>query len=252
MRLATNGKELISFEAIHVGQMAYKVCKGASDWRSTLGPMFGIFLHLIGGNMFPDARRGTLKISPADGSAPITLKDDFFWIIITHRSVYNGAVGREMWVSYLTKDTFPGFGRMLGDFFAPPMEHFGGTARCFGSHFRAVKVEFTLDDARDNVALVIDGDPYPAGNNIVVYNVERAVNVVASREFATSVAESKIAPKTLTKAAEKWLKVNPPPKGIVLSPVTKIDPHAETTRLKRRWFFLAALVVFMIWRRRSG
>jgi hypothetical protein len=253
IRIATNNKDLISFEAAHIGMMPYKVCKGASDWRSSLGPMFGIFLHLILGNLIPDCRRGTLKIYPADGSPSITIKDDFFWIIITHRSVYNGAVGREMWVSYLSKDTFPGFGRMLGGFFAPEMEHFGGTARCFGSHFRAVKAEFNPDNPSENLKIVIDGDAYEGGNNITFHNVERAFNLVASRDFPTSVAEAKVSPKPLTKAAEKWLKVNPPPKGVVLAPILKVDtPEENGKRWKRRWFVIAVIVLWFIWRRRSA
>lgn len=35
------------------GRMPYRVCKGASEWRFTLGPMFGIFANLIVTNLLP-------------------------------------------------------------------------------------------------------------------------------------------------------------------------------------------------------
>ena len=47
------GEPKASFEAVHIGPMAYWVVQGANDWRMSLGPMFGIFLNLISRNLFP-------------------------------------------------------------------------------------------------------------------------------------------------------------------------------------------------------
>jgi len=186
MRIQNGISTSVSFEAAHIGVMAHRVCKGAQDWRFTLGPMFGIFLHLILGNLFPEGncQRGTLTIWPTDGSSPVRVTDNFFWIILTHRNPYTGAVGRDMWVSWMTLSTFPGFGRMMA-FFEPPMEHFGGTKYAFGCHLKALKAEFTLDDKdpSPSVALVLDGDHKPAKRSVTVEQLDAAFHVFASPEF---------------------------------------------------------------------
>ena len=59
-------KDDLSIEAVHIGEMAYRVVKGAADYRMSLGPMFGIFLNLIGCNLLPQefSQHGTLKCFP--------------------------------------------------------------------------------------------------------------------------------------------------------------------------------------------
>jgi len=137
MRVDNGISPMISFEAAHFGLMPYKVCKGAQDWRFSLGPMFGcvrlqfatgclelttrarsIFLHLIMGNLLPkqNCQRGTLTMWPSDGSGPVRVEDEFFWVIVTHRNPYTGAVGRDLWVSWMPLSAFPGFPRMMGLF----------------------------------------------------------------------------------------------------------------------------------------
>merc|ERR1719223_1358457 len=56
------GLKSMSFEALHIGRMAYRVCMGAREWRFILGPMFGIFLNLIADNALPQCfcQSGTL------------------------------------------------------------------------------------------------------------------------------------------------------------------------------------------------
>lgn len=226
MKVCTSGgadANAISFEALHIGHMPYNVCKGAQDYRfSMLGPMFGIASNLVVGNADPKTfkQRGTLQFWPLGGGPLVRVKDDFFWIIITYRNPYNGVVGNDLWVSWMTLETFPGFGRMM-KFFEPQMEHFQGTSRCFGCHAKVSRVEFAVDESvHEGVALVLDGDPKECGRSISVDHQFGAFNVVASEEPPQQVNTNRIAvgggpftPKPLTKFAKAWLTMYPPPKG---------------------------------------
>jgi limonene-1,2-epoxide hydrolase len=90
----SDGGELnsIAFEALHIGRMPYRVCKGAADFRFTLGPMFGIFANLIACNAVASlfCQSGVLSLHPADGSKTVRKIANFFWIVASHRNPYNG------------------------------------------------------------------------------------------------------------------------------------------------------------------
>jgi len=219
---------MISFEALHIGPMAHRVCKGAQDWRFTpLGSMFGIMMHLVLGNADPkhNKQTGTLKFWPVGGASMVSITDDFFWIIMTYRNPYNGVVGNDLWLSWMTVSEFPGFGRMM-KFFEPQMEHFQGTSRCFPCHAKVSRVEFTSTgyntySESENIALVLDGDPKDCGKTLVVDHMYGAFNVVGKEEPPKMVDTNRIAvgggkltPKPLTPAAKKWLTMNPPPRGV--------------------------------------
>lgn len=259
--------DAISFEAVHLGHMPYGVCKGAGDWRFSFGPMFGIVLNLVWRNALPkkNLQKGTLRVWPANGDSAYVIKDEFFWIICTTRSPYNGVVGTtDMWVSWMTMKSFPGFDRMM-KFFEPQMEHFQGTSRCFGCHVKAVKMEFTMDDAFNNVALVADGDPMPCGNTATITNMPSSWRVVGSEEPPEAVDTKRImvggAPtytaKPLTIAAQRWLTMYPPPRNIyfpqpAVEQVKKDDIPAYGLAKKNVFIALFLAITFVMYRRRAA
>lgn len=213
----------VSFEALHIGKMAYNVCQGASEWRSTLGPMFGIVLNLLVGCALPAAQMGTLKLWQADGTQVRLENQAFYWIIATYRNPYNGVVGNDLWLSWMTVDKYPGFGRMM-QFFEPQMEHFQGTSRCFPNCARVTRFEFECTGREyEQVALVLDGDAKPdQGRRVVGVHRDRAWNLVADPALPKQVNPNKIAvgggpkvsPKTVTHHAQTWLTMNPVPRGV--------------------------------------
>ncbi len=44
---------------------------------------------------------------PKGGGKPIKVTDEFFWIVVTMRSPYNGALTADLWVSYMKLTSFP-------------------------------------------------------------------------------------------------------------------------------------------------
>eukprot|EP00658_Telonema_sp_P-2_P066742 TRINITY_DN55705_c0_g1_i2.p1 TRINITY_DN55705_c0_g1~~TRINITY_DN55705_c0_g1_i2.p1 ORF type:complete len:254 (-),score=36.05 TRINITY_DN55705_c0_g1_i2:415-1176(-) len=213
--------ERVSFEAVHVGLMAHRVCRGASDWRSTLGTTFGIFLNLIKYNIGAIARRscvaGVLTVhSPDQANNPMVMVGDFFWIVVSHRNPYTGCVGPDMWVSTMTRGEFPGFARMMA-FFKPPMEHFAGLAYSFGQHYRASKIQFQSDGPW--TPAVLDGDPVAAGKLLQVEHAPAAWNVVAEKPLPTELPTEYYDVPQLSAPAEHWLAEHPAPEGThVLAP----------------------------------
>lgn len=204
----------MSFEAFHLGPMAYNVCKGLASFRFLPGgTLLGIFLYLIGCNAFPNRfhLEGELKIYPQDGNSPITLKGEFFWIIVTYRNPYNGCVGTDMWVSIMTMDNLPSFGRRM-DFFAPPMEHFCGTSTSFEAHFKCKKVVYT-NHAQNETGIVMDGDSHLAGKVVTVEDSPAAWKVVAPLKYLDRLPDKYYKKLELTRAAERWRAMRPAPSG---------------------------------------
>ena len=198
--------------------VGYRPAKGAQEWRSTsLGPMFGIMMNLVKANLSPasTAVKGALSMWPADGGEKVVLKDKFFWIVVSQRSPYNGTLGESMWVSWLTLDGFPGFGRMM-NFFGPPMELFSGMAYAFDGHLEVNKFEWSQDD-NVPIGVCLDGDPVDAGHSITGESIKRAWRIMGG-PYPDRVPDhmTKIGP--VTPAAKKWLDENPPPKGVYLPP----------------------------------
>ena len=74
------------------------------------------------------------------------MEDTFFWIIVTQRSPYNGTLTDDMWVSWLTLEDYPGFGRMM-DFFAPEMECFSGLIATFSGHMEVAHLPHPCSSA---------------------------------------------------------------------------------------------------------
>ena len=216
--------------------------------------MFGIILNLVIGNADPknSKQRGTLKFWGEGGAPIVTLTDDFFWIIMTYRNPYNGVVGNDLWLSWMTLDQFPGFERMM-KFFEPQMEHFQGTSRCFGCHAKVVRAEFTLDDTVDGgggVALVIEGDARECGRTVTVDHCYGAFQVVADEEPPKMVNTQRIAvgggpltPKPLTPAAKKWLTMYPPPTGVAFPAPLEVPPPQEGMSDKAK---IVAGVLFLL------
>lgn len=250
MRVSDNvGLKSVSFEALHIGRMAYRVCMGAREWRFTLGPMFGIFLNLIAGNALPQCfyHSGTLVLHPSDGSPVVKQRGNFFWIIATHRNPYNGCVGQQLWVSYMTLETFPGFGRMM-EFFKPPMEHCAGLAYCFGEHHAVKSFEFVNDSA--STGLVLDGDACAAGKTVSVEDAPQALRLVAP-EAPKRLSDEYYDVPMLSSAAKAWLEAHPAPPGVhSLSPAPPPKP-SPVLRLLWRAALLAAIVALVKRRRQS-
>lgn len=218
----SDDEDQVSFEALHIGYMAFDVCKGAGEWRSTLGPMFGIMMNLLIGCAVPTSQRGTLKIWQPNGTQ-ITLEDqEFYWIIATYRNPYNGVVGPDLWISWMTLHQYPGFERMM-KFFEPQMEHYQGTARSFPCCTKAVRFEFDCTGREyEELTLVLDGDAKPnQGRRVVGKSHTAAWNLVAPAVLPKQVDTRKIAvgggakltAKPLTPQAKAWLKMHPPPRG---------------------------------------
>ena len=49
---------------------------------------------------------------PKEGGEPLQITDTFFWLCATLRNPYNGVLGTDMWVSYMTLNNFPGKNHM--------------------------------------------------------------------------------------------------------------------------------------------
>jgi hypothetical protein len=137
------------------------------------------------------------------------------------------------------------------------MEHFGGTKYCFGNHLKARAVEFTLadKDPSKGVSLVLDGDHKPCGRSVVIENLDAAWRVYAPKAFPTSVDPSKLAPKPLTPASDKWLKMYPVPSDLAVLPPKQEEPPASSSAVSRNRLLaalaLAVLVVaFRNWKAR--
>lgn len=101
-----------------------------------MGPMPGIIKANFADNMNPKrmAITGTMDLILKDGTEKRVDEASYYWIIVTMRNPYNGVLGDSMWVSYLLLEDFPGFGRMVGEFLAPPFEFYSGLTSCFSGH----------------------------------------------------------------------------------------------------------------------
>ncbi len=209
--------DTMCFEALYFG-VGYKPAKGAQEWRnSCMGPMFGIMKNLVVANMFPKstAVSGKLRLWPSDGGDVVEMNDTFFWIVVTQRSPYNGALCEDMWVSLLPLADFPGFGRMM-NFFGPPMELFSGMAHAFQSHHRVKKFEWTQDEKCGPIGVCLDGDPTDASNSITVEHVKGAWKIVAEETYPERVPGHMTKVGATTTCAKKWLEANPPPEGVYM------------------------------------
>lgn len=265
MRVAKPGQNWshVSFEALHIGKMPFNVCQGAQDFRFTLGPMFGIMLNLLLGNAFPTRHltRGRLSIYPANGNPTFHVQDAFYWIIATYRNPYNGVVGNELWVSWMTMETWPGFGRMMQFFGPDQMEHFQGTSRCFGCCCKASKIEFAIDpeETVPSIPLVLDGDAVPEfGAQVTVLSDQCSWQLVASKTPPSRIDAAKIAVngdvpynKPITPAAQAWLNMNPPPAGVYFPMGKPADKPSEKTSLKSKLLLLvvSSLILYIARRR---
>jgi hypothetical protein len=215
-------QDTMCFEALYFG-VGYKPAKGAQEWRSTLGPMFGIMKNLVSACMFPDsaAVSGKMLLTYHDGSVE-EITDHFFWIVVTQRSPYNGTLTDDMWVSWILLEDFPGFKRMM-DFFSPEMECFSTLTAAFSEHKKVQKFEWVQDQGCGHIGVCLDGDPTDCGQSITVEHVPQAWNIMASPNYPDRVPEEKTSVGYLTPAAERWLKENPPPKGTYM-PAAKPPP----------------------------
>jgi hypothetical protein len=200
------------FEAVYIG-VGYKPAKGAQEWRSSLGPMFGIMSNLIKACTWPETASVTGKLTcELPTGKKIVVEDTFFWIVITMRNPYNGALTDSMWVSYLTLDSFPGFNRMM-DSFTPPMECISGLVNLFDAHYEVRSFEWAQTEPA-NIGVCLDGDPTDAGNTMTASLMPGAWSVVAPPTYPTRVAEEHTKQGELTEGAEKWLAANPVPEGV--------------------------------------
>jgi len=197
--------DTMCFEAIYLG-VGYRPAQGAQEWRNSyLGPFFGIMYNIIKCNLFPasTAIEGTLTIWPSGSSNPIVVTDSFFWIVITQRNPYNGTLTEdEMWVSYLSLNAFPGFGRMM-DSFAPPMECQSGLVNLMEAHYKVSKCEW--NQSVGSIGVCLDGDPMQTGSYLMVEHVPRAWNIVAEKAFPRRVADEVTRILKPTEAATRWL-----------------------------------------------
>ena len=109
LMIVTDEKDsnLMCFQAVYLG-VGYKPAKGAQEWRSTMGPFFGIMYNLIKACIWPSVAQvtGSLIMEKTDGEK-VVVKDSFYWVIITHASPYNGVLTDDLWVSYMKLDEFP-------------------------------------------------------------------------------------------------------------------------------------------------
>lgn len=80
--------------------------------------MGGIMYKLVYSTLKPSSAsvKGTITMHVRGSSKPVVLEDDFYWIIVTQRSPYNGALTPDsMWVSVMrVRDRFPPWPCSLG------------------------------------------------------------------------------------------------------------------------------------------
>jgi len=214
--------DTMCFEAMYFG-VGYAPAKGAQKWRSSMGPMFGILSNLIWACTFPTGTsiKGKLTLALKDGSTK-EINDNFFWIIVSMRSPFNGRLTEDLWVSYMTLEQFPGFGRMM-DYFSPPMELFLGCATVMQEHYNVTKFEWHQDAECGPIGVCLDGDAMDGSQNITVELAESAWMTMASQEYPSEcvheVKDGVLEAKPLTACAKAWLTKNDPDKKLPLPQV---------------------------------
>jgi diacylglycerol kinase family enzyme len=225
------GKQRHCFEAIYIG-IGYNGAKGAQDWRhSFLGPMAGIMKETITDNIWPDrpAVTGTMNMVLENGGRSESVTGTFYQMIVCMRNPYNGCLGDTMWISFLALEDYPGFNRMMGQFYAPPFEFHSGLTAVFTQHFEVKSFEWKQTDSKrgPNIGVCLDGDPTDFGDTMRGEVVQNAWKIVAPKDYPKSVQPQykKVGPES-AKAAE-WVRNNPPPPGIERTPPGTQPRHAE-------------------------
>ena len=234
--IVTDDKDsnLMCFQAVYLG-VGYKPAKGAQEWRSTMGPFFGIMYNLIKACIWPSVAQvtGSLIMEKTDGEK-IVVKDSFYWVIITHASPYNGVLTDDLWVSYMKLDEFPGFGRTM-EYFKPTMEFWSGTAGLFGHHEKVKSV--TFEQEAGEIGVCLDGEPIELGTKMTIENKEKAwcvvqdglpENVIGS--LRTHQSPLDFHRGEVPAIAKKWLEENPAPAGVEVT--TAESGAAEVAKLQ--------------------
>merc|ERR1719191_673663 len=102
----------------------------------------------------------------ANGEKLRVSEKTYYWIIVTMRNPWNGVLTDSMWVSYMLLEDFPGFGRMVGEFLAPPFEFYSGLCSCFSGHYEVQSFTWT-QSSPSNVRCCLDGDATDLGSVMV-------------------------------------------------------------------------------------
>ena len=233
----------ICFEAMYLG-VGYKPAKGAQEYRNSfIGPFGGIMLNLIRANLFPasTAIAGTLTMWPKQGGAPRVVKDKFFWIVICQRNPYNGVITPDStWVSWVTLDNFPGFGRMM-DAFSPPMEFQSGVTGMLEGHVEVAKVTWEQDVG--TIGVCLDGDPMEGGKVLTVEHMSKAWTVVADKTFPSKITDKLIKARPLTAYGRRGLEANPPPKDLLFPLREQLAQPATLSKRSPALLYASVLVV---------
>eukprot|EP00941_MAST-03F_sp_MAST-3F-sp1_P003378 g3378.t1 len=144
-----DGTSVSNFESINIGFVSV-VVQYAQDYRTKVG---GSLRGIISGirqctsNPTKFSTHGTLKMWPKGGDEskvePVIVEGPFFWIMITLRNPYNGALTKDMYVSWMTLSNFPGRGFMRSYFLPPPMGFTSGLAGIMDGNMNCEQIEFT-------------------------------------------------------------------------------------------------------------
>lgn len=200
------------FEAVYIG-LGYNGARGAEAWRNSwLGPMPGIIKANFADNLSPAgmAVTGTMDLVLKNGERLQVKEETYYWIIVTMRNPYNGVLGDSMWVSYMTLADFPGFGRMVGEFLAPPFEFYSGLTACFSGHYEVQSFSWN-QSSPSNVRCCLDGDATDLGTVMVAKYCPSAWLIAADATYPAAVKPQFIKSGAQTPCAAAWLEKNPPP-----------------------------------------
>lgn len=214
------------FEAIYIG-LGYNGTRGAQAWRNSfMGPMFGIIKANFADNLWPQdmAVTGTMDMVLKDGTRK-QLSDTFYWIIVSMRNPYSGCLTDSMYVSYITLKGFPGFGRMVGDFLAPPFEFYSGLTSCFEGHFEVQSFDWKQSNP-SNIKVCLDGEPTDMGNVMHGEVKPQAWLIVAPQAYPQQVKPEYMSVGPETEVAAQWIQQNPPPAGVYRTPPGTKPPVA--------------------------
>mmetsp|Transcript_7503 Transcript_7503/g.9794 ORF Transcript_7503/g.9794 Transcript_7503/m.9794 type:complete len:383 (+) Transcript_7503:90-1238(+) len=225
------------FEAIYLG-IGYVPSKAQQDWRhTTLGPKFGLFYTLFKCCYFQKeaAVEGKLTLWTDDSESPIVIEEEFYWIVICERSPYTGALAEdEMWISYLTLEKTPGFGRLVSAF-TPPFEFMSGLTNLMENHVKVKRM--TFEKKEGGIGMCMDGDPIMAGKVLSVRHMKSVWNIVGDRKFPEKVDDSNIVARPPTKCAKEWVEKNGIPEGV------SVAVYKEKTGSSVMPLFIGAVVI---------
>jgi hypothetical protein len=215
------GTQRLCFEAIYIG-IGYNGARGAQEWRSScLGPMAGIMKETITDNIWPDrpAVTGTMEMVLEDGTRE-DVTGTFYQMIVCMRNPYNGCLGDSMWISFLSLKNYPGFGRMMGEFYAPPFEFHSGLTAVFESHFAVKSFDWKQTDSKrgSSIGVCLDGDPTDFGSVMHGEVLRNAWNIVAPLKYPESVQPQFKKVGAETESAAAWVRANPSPPGVTRTP----------------------------------